>query len=73
MYLFIFIKGWRDILSIFFTTDQITKYRCRQGGGGGHFLPYVNWKEYMAIFSREHSLRRDICKCGLQELIIELW
>lgn len=27
--LFIFIKGWRDILSIFFTTDQITKYRCR--------------------------------------------
>ena len=31
MYLFIFIKGWRDTLSIFFTTDQITKCRCRQG------------------------------------------
>ena len=31
MYLFIFIKGWRDTLSIFFTTDQITKCRCSQG------------------------------------------
>ena len=71
MYLFNFIKGWRDILSIFFTTDQIAIYRCRHGGK--HFLPYVNWKENMAIFSREHSLRRDICKCGLQELFIELW
>ena len=32
MYLFIFVKGWRDILSIFFDTDQITKYRCRHEG-----------------------------------------